>query len=308
MPTEQTAPEVVVEAALRREEINPESLGTWGGLALVPGRPHLSIGFRAIEQSPAALAIVALQVCIVGMLVMDGASVSGPAPSSTILIAPTLRLFGASGHHVSGVLANLSHRPAVMLETILAVLPWLMALNMGWYCLARTMGDAGKGRVSIARFLTCGVMGLFPLRLVASLAIPKWFPYKGDWKSTMSIHARLLQFSIAYGLACNKTRKDIEMQFAQAIDHHAREIIDGYGSYILLPPLAMIALLIGATWLFPIFIPEPVLDLLWSPAAFGFIGAWVAFERSCLGAMTFLFLSGATQEESSPYETEKHPP
>lgn len=287
-------PASIVAAALEREGVCPKKMGTFGYLSLVKGRPHLKSGLGVLLDHPFALAIAVIQSALVYVIAHDTAQLLADSPQF-ILFRDWFSIARTIVPDISFVYLG-----------IMVALPIFMLLNVGWGVMAGIV----CGRFRLAMLLTF-MLGLIPLRLVAEVFMPRWWFYKGEVRADLSITARVFQFSFAYKLATGRSSKDLELDWAIALDRHLKSIMDAYSSYALLPVLWLIGIWI-LNWLltsvfdfgfwnwyyastiesarFLIGLYAPYLSLV------GCIAAWIAFERACLGAMTFGYLAEASSQ------------
>lgn len=293
-PRESTTPAQIVERALKREGVDPQELGSWGGMGLVKGRPHLQNGLHVLLSHPVAIILAICQMAIMYIAVNDIIAIYDLAhdrPDHTILL-----------HNIAIKLQILLPNISIIILSILSAIPLFFVLNILVGLMASTICNK-PFRLTV---LLTGLCGLIPLRFFADYLLPKWWFYAGDWRSALAIKARVTQFSIAYHLATGNKWKQVEMDWARALDQHLKVIYDAYCSCLLLPNIVfgtlgllfVILMKTGLYWISDIFFAtyEPMRLFIAHQFLFNefaAIAAWLAFERACLAAMTFQHLTEA---------------
>lgn len=282
----------IVSAALLREKINSNKLGTFGFLTLTHGRPHLKYGMRALRSHPSLLLIAFLQIAIVYVIAHDIFQI--------IAIHPNFLFLGSIFLAVQHAYPQWSFVQVGLVSSI----PLVLLINMGWGLMAAVFH-----RKLRAAALLSAVGGLLSYRLASFWYMPKWWFYKGDIRANMSIAGRMLQFLTAYKLASGTTTKQVELAWAKALDKHLMVIMKAYCSYTLHPVIwGMLVIACGVFIKFTLdYYQSEYLNLLYNAlfifnlslphiSLIGIVCAWITFERFCLGAMTFSIL----EEETTP--------
>jgi len=283
----------IISAALIRENAHPKALGTFGYLSLIKGRPHLYYGLRALLSHPALPFLALLQIGIVYVVVHD--------IGQSIAQYPDFLLLGE-------VFSTVSHyfpRWTFINIGILSSIPLFVILNMSWGVMAAIISKKYRGSMFMS-----GIGGLVSFRLMSFRYIPSWWIYRADIRASMSVAGRMLQFLMAYKFATGKSDEQIEIDFSSVLSNHFKEVMKSYCSYALYPAIwigGSFLVLLLAKYLSGVFWPELLNQALngwhffslflphFSLAAM--ICAWFAFERSCLGAMTFSFLDEAVNPQ-----------
>lgn len=294
MTTPEATPAHIVEQALKRENVDPKELGSWGGMRLVKGRPHLQVGLRILLAHPIALLLAICQMAIMYIAVNDIIALYDIAQGRT---ANTFILHSI-GTKLHALLPGLN----AVFTSLLSAIPLFVVLNILVSLMAGTI--ANKQQPFRPTALLAGISGLIPLRFFADFMLPKWWFYAGDWRAALAIKARVTQFSIAYQLATGKPWETVEMDWANALDKHLKAIYDAYCSCLLLPNIVfgtlgllfVIFMKIGLDWIFTLLFTlyEPLHIFMghqFDFNEFAAIAAWLAFERACLAAMTFAYLA-----------------
>lgn len=166
--------------------------------------------------------------------------------------------------------------PKKMATLFVNFIPFLLLINVGHLLIGRFIMRVKPKNILWPLFKTLW-LSLLPLRIFASLLLPSWFSLSGDSRTIMSFQARLLQFFTLYKSISGRPAEVAEHDLALACQHHGRDLLDSYATYVIL----------WALCLFP-----AIILFLVAGAEGAFAYAFlVAFSRAALGAYTFDILN-----------------
>lgn len=184
-----------------------------------------------------------------------------------------------------------------MLVGLIAALPFFAVGNILLACACGLI----TGNRPTWRWVLAGGLGIIPLRFMAGRFMPKWAFWGGQVGGLMGVNARILQFSVIYGLVCRKSRKEIEKLWIAVLDTRLREVFDSlYSHFYIAHTLVYGVIIFGVVVIYPLqdVLPRVSLGGFWDalpqidPLLLVVIYfCWGAFTRFLLGVVFFTLLT-----------------
>lgn len=222
--------EATVEALLAREGLS-RGFGALDAVWLVRSQPFHWLGLAVLRSSLVIVCLVAVMMVGGSWLAADlWQFVLDPARVPTSL-RPVLGTVETTGWGPLPIAAM----------GMVGVLPWLMAGNLA---LAMCCVVALQRQPSVMWWKAV-ILGLVPLRLVASRWMPAWQFWGGTRRGVMGINARILQASALWVWVDGRSREEVERRWERLIVFRLREVADSLYSYVYVRDVAFLAIAAG---------------------------------------------------------------
>lgn len=241
-----------------------------------------------MRRFPLLFVLVACQAVLVGLLTADLLALVMQAWGAPGSDGPTLLAGQSDGWR--GVLSRYcsSCRHIELASAMLALLPWLMLLNLLWALMCGVV----VGRLVSFRWCLSALLGLVPLRLFCSRFFASWAFWREDGRRVRAAEARALQFSAVFAWVNGLSRREMEDRWLDVLDNRLRDVTDSYFSYLYVPgwiSLGIVGLMGSALyfqvgWLFPVRLEYAI--VCWM--------IYLTINRALLGLATFYWLHSPT--------------
>lgn len=275
-----------VAAILERNQLKP-GFGAMDAMMFVPSQPYHWIGLAVLRRHPSlwllltAFAVFAGWVAyeILEFVLWNGGRLL--VAESRLVLLPKMLAF-----------ARMLPALHPLIIGLIAAIPMFVLGNV---LLSVACGVIARQRPSW-RWLWVAPLGMVPLRFIADYFMPRWAFWAGEWRGRISIEARMLQFSVIYGVVCRMSKVEVETRWVEVFDTRLKDIFDSLYSYAYVVPLVAIGVFFSLKGFFtyvPYEVSRPVDVVLESINFVPLISAfviWLAVNRFLLAITVFALL------------------